>query len=154
MPATTVVAYGTLLTSGSQTYKISQSRDITGPSLSRTSVDVSNVAGDSAVIDGKTVGFKEFKPGMIDAGEISCDLVIDPDQDQIDGTATTGDHPILFQNETWTIEWPPQVATNTGATFACDGFLTQYDVNAPFDGELTASITIKLSGAPTFTDGT
>lgn len=145
MASTTVPAFGTVITTGTNTYKISQNRDITGPNMSRTAVDVSNRAGDTVTnIGTREVGFMEFKGGMVDPGEISLDLVIDPSQDVITN------HPIIQERETVTITWPLVTPTNTiKPSFACKGLFTGWDVNAPLDGELTASVTIKLSGAPT-----
>lgn len=147
MASTTIPAFGTVITTGTNTFAITQNRDITGPNMSRTSVDVSNRAGDVvANIGTRDVGFMEFKGGMVDPGEISMDLVLDPDQGVI------ANHPIIQERETFTITWPRVVAVTTGqaASFACAGFFTGWDVNAPLDGELTASVTIKLSGAPTY----
>ena len=41
----------------------------------------------------------------------------------------------------------------SGATIACSGFMTSYDISVPGEDKVTATATLKFSGEPTFTDG-
>lgn len=122
--------YGATIT-GSVSGAIGYLRGISVGGSDVTDIDVSS--GDS------TSKAREFMPGMIDAGEITLSMVYQEDVaddllDLIGGTA-----------ETWTI------AFGDGSSFACSGYFKSMSIDAPFDGEATATGTIKLTGEPTFT---
>ena len=102
-------------------------QDVSGPGLTRESIDVSHQG---------TVGGMEFLPGDLhDPGELTFDIQFNPD------TNPPVDQPI----ETVTITWP------SGATWAADGFMTNYEPAAPLDDKMTGSVTVKFSGDVTIT---
>lgn len=97
--------------------------------------------------------FRKFTPGLIDSGSISLEVNLDPDDaqqatiiDQLDVTAGTT-APV---NLSWLVEFGS--TANKGATMSGIGMVTNFSVKASLDAAVTASITIKWSGAVTFTD--
>ena len=97
--------------------------------------------------------FRKFTPGLIDSGSISLEVNLDPDDaqqatiiDQLDASAGTT-APV---NLSWLVEFGS--STNKGATMSGIGMVTSMSVKGSLDAAVTASITIKWSGAVTFTD--
>jgi hypothetical protein len=97
--------------------------------------------------------FRKFTPGLIDSGSISLEVNLDPDDaqqatiiDQLDASAGTT-APV---NLSWLVEFGS--STNKGATMSGIGMVTAMSVKGSLDAAVTASITIKWSGAVTFTD--
>lgn len=113
---------------------------ITALSLSTESVDVTNMDSPDK--------FMEFIPGLRDSGEVSFDInyIFDEAthgsstgilQDFVDVETTVRNFKIIF----------PDVGSTTWS-FA--GFVTGFTLNDPVDAAVTASITIKVTGKPTF----
>ena len=113
---------------------------IGGPDQSRDPIDISTM--------GSTDKWREFIPGMADAGELTFECNFDGTtvssmlNTQLDATytrttATTNNVVVTFSD------------TDT-ATFTCDGFITALGHAIPFDDKVTQSVTIKLDGSPTF----
>jgi hypothetical protein len=97
--------------------------------------------------------FRKFTPGLIDSGSISLEVNLDPDDaqqgaiiDQLDVSANTV-APVLLS---WLVEFGS--TANKGATMSGIGMVTSFSVKASLDAAVTASVTIKWSGAVTFTD--
>lgn len=120
--------------SGSYT-DIAQVRDVKGPSYGANAIDVST--RDS------TSQSKEFVYGEREAGEVVFAVVFDPDltthsMTQTGGmgtdlrAGTIGDFALVFPNET------------TTATFSA--LVTKYEPTAPYDGALTADVTLRITG--------
>lgn len=111
-------------------------RDISGPGLSADTVDVTT--------HDSTDAFREFLKTLIDAGEITFDLVWDPEEaagqkyllDQMI-TRTPADFRIVF-------------ATTTSKTWQVTAFVTGFEPNNPVEGEISASVTMKITGKPDF----
>ncbi len=114
---------------------IAQVVNISGPSLSRDTVDATNHASTSR--------WKEFIGGLRDAGEVTVELQFDPDStghaDLRSDLAVDAVHNyrIIFTDPTPT-QW----------TFAA--LVTRFEPRAPHDEKLTATVSLKLSGVPTF----
>ena len=103
-------------------------------SMSRDSIDTSYMGG--------TV-FRTFIPGMIDMGELSLDVQFDAEIDPpIDGAV-----------ESIVVTFPLIGADSAGATWTFNGFVTAYSPSVTFDGLMTASMTVKITGDITFADG-
>ncbi len=101
--------------------------DVSGPGLSRDSVDVTHQG---------TVDALAFTPAdLFDAGEASFDIAFNPDTSP----------PIDQVAETITITWP------AGATWVFNGFMTGYEPSAPLNDKMTGSVTIKVNGDITIT---
>jgi len=98
---------------------------------------------DKSTMD-STSKFREFISGMADAGEVTVEVNYDGSAAGVANSLNT-----IYQGgtaETWTIT---MVDTSS---FSSAGFITNLSIAVPFDDKITQSITIKLSGVPTFTD--
>ncbi len=98
--------------------------DISLSGITREPVEVTNFAS--------TNGWKEYMPSLMqDMGELEVELIHDPDTHPPyrDGSNDS------IAAETVTVTFQPK----SGATIACSGFMTSYDIS--------------VSGEPTFTDG-
>ena len=118
------------------TVVIAQVRSISGWGLSMDTIDVTS--------HDSTGAWREFVAGLIDGGEITLDLVFDPDNTghtnlRTDLTSRTSNtYDVRFVDPT------PQIWSFTG-------FVTAFSPDASVDGDLTASVTIKATGAITVT---
>jgi len=108
---------------------------VSGPDQSRDSIDISTM--DS------TNKWREFIPGMIDAGEVTFDVNYDG---SAAGNANVLSGALDDAAEVWTITFPDT------STWACSGFVTGLGHAIPFDDKITQSVSIKFSGSPTYTD--
>jgi predicted secreted protein len=129
-------AFGTLFKRGATT--IAQVSNVSGPGLSLDTADVT--AHDSGA------GWEEVVGTILRSGEVSLDLVYDPNAathkyasggllyDLVQKTATA--YSIVF----------PSSATVTWTFNAC---VVGFEPSAPVDGALTATVKLKLTGAPT-----
>ena len=125
-----IIGHGTTL-SGSVSNAIGEVITM-GTSASRDAVDVSSM--DSAN------QYRQFIAGMQDAGEITAEINYVAAEVNVLETALETE-----AAETWTITFPD---TNT---YVASGILTGLDLGVPFDDKVTASITIKLTGAIDYT---
>ena len=121
---------GTTLTFSTYTAEI---RSLDGFSISQDSVEKTNLAS--------TGGWREFCPGLKDAGEVTIEVNFDPNTDV--------PHSI---EDTLTITWPLFEGDSVPASWACEAHLSSYEPSATLEDTLSASVTFKLSGEPTFTD--
>ncbi len=128
--------HGTVLAIGATT--IGNIISITGPGQARDSIDISTMDSTSK--------FREFIPGMLDAGEATFDVNYDPASGQ---TANDLNTLLTASAETITITFPPSGGTSS---WVCSGFITGLGFAVPFDDKITQPITIKFSGVPTYTD--
>ena len=108
--------------------------------VTRESIDVSNL--------GTTTNMEFIPAKLSDAGEITFEGLLDPN---------LGDALVLKVNaavETMTVTFPTPSGGSSGSTFAASGFLTSFEWGVPMEEEMTFSMTVKLSGAITWTDST
>ena len=106
---------------------------IAGPDETRDPIDISTM--DS------TAKWREFIPGMIDAGEATIDL-------NFDGTTVAA---LLHAQLTATAQSIIITTSDVDtATFTANGFITALGHAIPFDDKITQSVTIKFTGAGTF----
>jgi len=129
---------------GTSYVAIGQVRDIDGPSISRDSIDVSS--------QDSTNGWREFLPGLADAGEWSFDVLFDPTSTMHaggEGTGMLGD----FNNDGCTLAaWQLTLKICGGtAIWTADGFLTGFTQHVAFEDALKADVTVKISGKPVLT---
>ena len=111
--------------------------DVTLPESARESIDTSHTA--------TTDGMMTFIPSdLIDNGDLEVELNFDEDASP----------PIDSDPETVTITFPLRTGNTTAATWAFTGFMTNYAPAAPIDDRMTATATIKVTGAITITPGT
>lgn len=138
MPATEGIhGYGTILKKGSTT--ISDWVNITGPSLSMDPVEFTHGSSPDK--------FREFAVGLRDAGELSVEFNFAA------GSLVHGAFVSDFVNgtsATYTIQWVNAAATVV-AQFSFTAFITSFEPGTPHDDKVTANVTWKLTGKPTFT---
>jgi hypothetical protein len=100
-----------------------------------TDIDISTMSGLNK--------WKQFLPGMIEAGELTCEANLE-DAQETKMLALVG-----VTGCTWTVTFNDAV-TATGSTFVCNGYLKPFGFEAPMDGApVSQTFTIKLSGKPT-----
>ncbi len=126
MPA----AFGTVLTVGTA---IAELTSISGPSISMDTIDVSShQSADRA---------REFVAGMIDGGEIS-----------VEGNLTSADSAaaLLALMASGDVEVSATIAfpTPPNLTWTFDCLVTAVSTDAPYEGKISFSATLKISGLP------
>lgn len=104
------------------------------PETSRDSVDFTHY--------GSPDRFREFKPGLSDAGEVTLTYNLVPG---LADDAVIATHFATNAVETWRIVFP------NGAKLEFSGFATKHGRAAPMDDKMTGSATFKISGKPTLT---
>ena len=131
---------GTLLklgnSAGTSFTTIARITDLSLPSMSADSVE--STSHDSANFT------REFEPGLIDPGELSLTILYDPAE--VTHGLTAG-LPYLMKNR---LKRKFQIHyTDAGDTiWTVEGFVTGFQGSAPIDDNVTADVTIKLSGFP------
>ena len=140
-----VGAYGTKLLVG----------DGGGPEVFTALAEVRNVSGPNTSVDTTDVTphstsspWRHFVATLIDGGEVSLDINFLPDAADQDALR---DDMIARTKRNFRIEWPT-TPTAHRASFAA--YVTGHSPTAPHDGELSASITLKITGAVTFAAAT
>lgn len=113
---------------------IAEVTNITPPNLARDAVDATHTASEE--------GWREFIPGLKDAGEVSIELNFVPGSDSTDllMEAFNAAEPVTCK-----ITFPDSPATEW--TFAA--IMTGFETEAPVDDKMTATATFKLTGKPT-----
>lgn len=109
-------------------------KDIKGPGRSLGTEETTHQASTSA----------EYVAGVPDAGEISFDMDYDPSDTQQQGLVTDMTGRTL---RNFKVIFPDAGA----AEYAFAAFVTKFETDMKVKGALTASVTLKISGAITFT---
>lgn len=139
-----VNAYGTLLKMGDGIVPpattevfttIAEVKDIDGPGFEASTNEATNHSSSGAT--------REWLAGMLDAGEVSFDLNFLPGN--ATQNATTGLLSLYFARKVrnFQLVWP-----NGQCNFKA--LVTGVEPSAPVDDVLTASVTLKVTGLPTF----
>ena len=116
---------------------LAQITNLTGPELTRDTIDVSDLATE----------WKEFVSSMADAGEVTLDLVFDPADEDVTQLRVDLEDALAGELIWFRITWP--TPDEDYVQFAA--VVTKYGpIAAPHDGALTATATIKVSGQPTW----
>lgn len=108
--------------------------DLSPPELSRDSKEFTHF--------GSPDGFREFKPGLSDAGEVSLTYNLVPG---LADDAVIATHLATKGVEAWRIQFP------NGAKLDFNGFATKHGRATPMEDKMTGSATFKVSGKPTLT---
>jgi predicted secreted protein len=117
---------------------VAQVRDINGPNMAADPIEVSD--RDSA--------WKQFLAGMRDGGEVTFDLVYDPDLASQSASVAGGLLTLFIAGTSNNFRVTFADATPATATFA--GFVQSVQPKAPYNDAQTADVTIKVSGAITW----
>lgn len=128
-------ATSTNTTAGVALADIAQISNIGGPSLSADTEDVTT--------HDSTAGFEEHVVTILRGGEFSLDLVYDPNA--ATHGATSG---LLAKMKNKTLA-QYRVVFPGPYNWTMDGYCSSFEPGAPVDGALTATATIKVTGAPT-----
>ena len=105
---------------------------IEGPEIERETLDMT--AHDTPD------GWREYKGGLKDAGELSCEINYDPAEHDALVADFEDDEP-----RNWRLVFP----TTPAVQWDFAAVLTGFSSEAPHDDKLSAEITLKLSGKPT-----
>lgn len=101
---------------------------ISPPAFHRDSVEATHMKSDDK--------FREFVPGILDAGEIQIEGNFVASAADVVIAAMVGD------KKSWRIAFPNAVA------WTCQAFFTDFQAKAPIDNIQTFSATLKVSGKP------
>ena len=119
---------------------VAEITSISPPSLDIPEVEVTHFESPN--------GFREYIPGLKDAGEFSFEINYVPN----DATqnASTGIMANFLARTTlnWKIEFPQFSGT---PTWAFPGYIKAFEPNVPVDDKITATITVRVTSAPTIT---
>ena len=144
---TEYAALGTLLAIGnsnipaSATYTtIAQVRNISGPGMSSDPIDVTS--------HDSTNGWREFVVALKDMGEITLDLIYDPDQ----ATHSKSSGGLLYEfTQASQKAYRLTLVDTTATVFKFVAYVTSFSPTFNFDGSMDASVTLRITGAPTIT---
>ncbi len=139
MATSAVSSHGTLLKVGDGAdpevfTTIAEVKDISGPSMSLNMEDATS--HDSG-------GWREEIPTLLEAGDISFDI------NYTGGTSQTILAEAQMTRERLNFQMVLPLATPVTKAFS--GYVTSHEYSAPVEGILTASVTIRVSGAITTT---
>lgn len=137
-----VAAFGTSLSrnNGTDFDAIANVTALSGPSMSRDTIDVT--AHDSPN------SYMEFVASLIDGGEVTAELNWDPADTSLDSGNTT-EQLMTDLEDTNPVDY--EISFPDGAKFEASLLITGFEFEANYDDKLTASLTFKVSGLPTFT---
>ena len=129
-------------TSTPGTYAVfAQSKDIDGPSAEADQIETSH--RDSL--------FRKWQPGMRDGGELTFDIVFDPDLPGHDPTLADSVYSDWENGvvSNYQVTYPGAGTDTTTCVFS--GFISTFGFSAPMEDALTAAITLKVNGAMVWT---
>ena len=116
--------------------------DVQWTGISRTAIDSSHMG--TAVAGAGKFGNMTFIPGrLVNPGELKVTIHYNPDTLP----------PIASASETVTVTYYPSGGNTTGANWSASGFMTGFELGAPKDEKMTATVTVKLTGNVTRTAG-
>jgi predicted secreted protein len=116
---------------------VAEVSDISPPSFSRDSVDVSHEQSPDQ--------WREFIAGLKDAGEVSFEFNFVP------GAAAASALHAEFDLEGSQAVKNRRVVLPDGSLWAFAAFMTGLEFKTPIDDKMTGTATFKITGAPTFT---
>lgn len=122
---------------------IGQVRDLTGPQISRNSIEIADRSSTSY--------YNEYIGGRVDPGSIGFGITWDPvtyaSHGQTTGTGLMADmETAQCSQATW--QWQLDGCGGT-MTFTFSGFVETFNIDAPFEDTVTAEVSVKISGKPT-----
>lgn len=112
---------------------------ISGPGMTADVIDVTSHSS--------TGGFREFIGGLKDGGEVTFDVNLSPQHVTHNDTSATGLRKLLQDG---TVRAFKMIYTDTGnSEDTFNGVVVGFEVSAPVDSQLMASMTIKITGPVT-----
>lgn len=133
---TKYAAMGTIFNRGATA--IAQVMNISGPNITADTEDVTS--------HDSTGGWEEHVVTVLRSGEITLELEFDPAA----ATHKYASGGLLYDlvsktAQTFSLVFPDTAST----TWSFSALVTGFEPSAPHDGALTASVTLKITGAPT-----
>ena len=122
------------INSGTSWNDIAQLRDIGGPNFSADTVDVTT--------HDSTDRFREFLKTLIDGGEVTFDLVWDPED------AATQSRLLTQMYASTSASYRIVFNTTNDKTWEFVAFVTGFEPSNAVEGEISASVTMKVTGKP------
>lgn len=134
------LAIGDGLLASTPTYtSIVQISDISGPTVSMDTIDVTT--------HDSSGGFREYVEGLADAGEVSFDIVYDPDE----GTHANSSGGVVYELSQRTGKaFKLTFVDSTPTVVTFDAFVTAFEPKGPVDGAQTATLKLKITGQLTW----
>jgi hypothetical protein len=126
-----VIGYGTSFSIyGGSTYTaVAEVTNITWPGYTRDAVDATNMASPNE--------FREFIPGLMDAGEVTIEMNYIPSASDVIIAALTAATAGQFK-----------IAAASGVNIVFNAIVTAYSPQAPLEDKMSASATFKITGKP------
>ena len=126
-------AYGTALKRG--TVEIAQVTSISGPGISLDTVDVTEHDGS---------GWEEVVPTILRSGEVTLEIAYDPAETTHKNVSGGLLYDLVQRTKSaYTLTFPSL------HSWTFNAYVTGFEPSAPVDGALTASVTLKITGAVT-----
>lgn len=133
-------AFGAKLQIKDTTFKdVAGVRDISGPGMSADTVDVTT--------HDSTDAWEEYLKGTKNPGELSFDLVWDPTETAMQAELLTA---MASDPDDDPEEFRVIFNTATAKIWEFKGYVTSFEPSLPVKGEVSASVTIKITGKPNF----
>ncbi len=133
MPTNAVIGYNTdfSIYNGSSYDLVAEVTSITWPGYSRDAIDATHMNSEDQ--------FREYIPGLMDAGEVTIELNYVPNHADVIIAALTAAATGQFK-----------ITAANGANVVFKAIVTAYQPQAPVDDKMTASATFKITGKPTW----
>lgn len=137
-----VNAFGTLLKigdgGGGEVFTtIAEVQNISGPSLSLEMIDVTNHSS--------TAGWKERIGGLLDGGEVTFDINFQPTASTHNYSAGLVKDMVNRTRRNFKIVFPDGSST----TWTFSALVSKFQSKAPVNGQLSASVSLMITGQPT-----
>jgi predicted secreted protein len=130
------MAASAVTTAGAAFVAVANVKSITGPSLKLDTVDVTT--------HDSTLGWEEAIGTVLREGEVKVELEYDPADDTQDATAVGGLAYCLKNKllKHFKVTWPGPVS------WTFPGYVVAFEPSGPHDKDLTATVSIRIAGAP------
>lgn len=128
-----VIGYNTdfAIYNGTTYIEVAEITSITWPGYARDAIDATHMNSDDK--------FREYIPGLMDAGEVTIEMNFIPSATDVIVAALTANAVGQFK-----------ITHNSGVNVVFKGIVTAYQPQSPVDDKMTASATFKVTGKPTW----
>lgn len=121
---------------------VAEVTSITPPNMTRDAQDATHTESPG--------GWREFIPGLKDAGEVSAELNFVAASDTTALLIAQFDSREVAQARILFSDGDQEASPPTCSVWSFSAILTAFPPEAPVDGKMTAATTFKISGRPTF----
>jgi len=116
---------------------VAECTNFSGPGLSVDAVETTHTSSTNRA--------RTFIQGLVDGGEVSVDMNFLPNDSTQDDTAGLVSK---LLGDTAATNFQMVFSSTVASTWTFAGLVTSFEMTAPIDDRMTASVTIKLSGIP------